>query len=235
MHRGPQHSDYPYHGGSGQVGGYAKEENLGTFPSEIPFGLQFNTCITDFTPENGGTCFRLGSRDLNHHPNWGAYAGPGATQFRAPAGTVILYDSRTWHRTGMNLTDRNRCVLLLGASKAAKPACACMHALRSMLLGLTLSFCRESARMLGSCPCMCVVHRVAILNACIPQYIVPMGDQQDVYKQLASSAHADVLQGLTERERADVVKLMAGNLNPTEAEEMMASAYATEPAQASKL
>lgn len=77
-------------GGTGQVGGYAKDDNLGKFPSEIPFGLQFNTCITDFTPENGGTCFRLGSRDLNHHPNWGAYAGEGASQFRAPAGTVIL-------------------------------------------------------------------------------------------------------------------------------------------------
>ena len=58
---GGWHSDYPYHGGSGQVGGYAKEENLGEFPSEVPFGLQFNTCITEFTPENGGTCFRLGS------------------------------------------------------------------------------------------------------------------------------------------------------------------------------
>ena len=76
------------------MGGYAKDDKLGKFPSEIPFGLQFNTCITDFTPENGGTCFRLGSRDLNHHPNWGAYAGEGASQFRAPAGTVILCASR---------------------------------------------------------------------------------------------------------------------------------------------
>ena len=39
----------------------------------------------------GGTCFRIGSRDLNHHPDWGNYSGPGATQFRAPAGTIILY------------------------------------------------------------------------------------------------------------------------------------------------
>eukprot|EP01051_Picozoa_sp_SAG22_P019016 SAG22_NODE_3379_length_1746_cov_1.474803_2_plen_60_part_00 len=59
--------------------------------------------MTDFTPENGGTCFRLGSRDLNHRPfkEWGGkmgYSGPEATQFRAPAGTVILYDARTWHR-----------------------------------------------------------------------------------------------------------------------------------------
>ncbi len=104
-----------------------------------------------------------------------------------------------------------------------------------MFLGLTFSLCRESACILGACLCVCVAYRVAILNACIPQYIVPMGDQQDIYKQLASGTHAHVLQGLTERERADVVKLMAGNLNPTEAKEMMASAYVQEPAHASKL
>ena len=42
--------DYPYHPGTGRLGGY--QESYGKFPSEIPFGLQFNTCITDFTPEN---------------------------------------------------------------------------------------------------------------------------------------------------------------------------------------
>ena len=47
---GGWHSDYPYHPGTGRLGGY--QESYGKFPSEIPFGLQFNTCITDFTPEN---------------------------------------------------------------------------------------------------------------------------------------------------------------------------------------
>jgi hypothetical protein len=37
-------------------------------------------------------------------------------------------------------------------------------------------------------------------------------------------ARGDVLGGLTERERADVVNLMAGNLNKDEAEKMMAAA-----------
>ena len=26
----------------------------------------------------------------------------------APAGTIVLYDARTWHRAGMNSTDRKR-------------------------------------------------------------------------------------------------------------------------------
>ena len=101
-------------------------------------------CNLRSSAAQGGTCFKLGSRDLNHRPfpDWGSspdrpggggYSGPEATQFRAPAGTVILYDARTWHRTGMNLTDKDR---------------------------------------------------VAILNACIPGWIVPMGDQSDVYTQM---------------------------------------------------
>lgn len=90
-------------------------------------------------PENGGTCFKIGSRDLNHRPHkeWGnGYSGSEATQFRCPMGTVILYDARTWHRSGMNLTDTDR---------------------------------------------------VAILNACIPGWIMPMGDQSDTYTQMVRS------------------------------------------------
>ena len=62
---------------------------------------------------------------------------------------------------------------------------------------------------------------VALLNACIPEYIVPMGDQQEVFKQLTSGSYSDVLNGLTERERDGVVRLMAGNLNKNEANELM--------------
>lgn len=35
------HSDFPYHPGPSRLGGY--QESFGSFPSEIPFGLQFNT------------------------------------------------------------------------------------------------------------------------------------------------------------------------------------------------
>lgn len=108
-----RHSDFPYH--PGKVSSY--QETFGSYPTEIPFGLQFNTCITDFNPENGATCFKLGSRDLNRGPapDWSSphtYAGPEATQFDAPAGTVILYDARVWHRQGMNLTGESRVATL---------------------------------------------------------------------------------------------------------------------------
>ena len=74
---------------------------------------------------------------------------------------------------------------------------------------------------------------VALLNACIPEYIVPMGDQQGIFKQLTSGSYSDVLNGLTERERDGVVRLMAGNLNRNEANELMKVACeAGEPAVA---
>ena len=68
----------------------------------------------------------------------------------------------------------------------------------------------------------------------LDRYIVPMGDQQEIFKQLTSGGFSDVLSGLTERERGDVIRLMAGNLNQVEAGEMMQAAceHADEPAVA---
>lgn len=59
-----------------------------------------------------------------------------------------------------------------------------------------------------------------------------MGDQQEVFKQLTGGSFSNVLHGLTERERGDVTRLMAGNLNKVEADEMMQAACeaADEPA-----
>lgn len=78
----------------------------GLVGGRIPFGVQYNTCITEFSSFNGGTCFKVGSRDLLRPPpfEWGVktvgpvdpYAGEEATQFQCPPDSVILYDSRTW-------------------------------------------------------------------------------------------------------------------------------------------
>ena len=92
---GNWHSDWPYH--PTMAGGYA--DSFGSFPTEIPFGLQFNTCVTSFSNANGATAFRLRSHTLNRGPppEWHApdqYAGGEATQFSCPAGTIILYDAR---------------------------------------------------------------------------------------------------------------------------------------------
>jgi ectoine hydroxylase-related dioxygenase (phytanoyl-CoA dioxygenase family) len=99
-------------------------------PDDVALGVQFNTCIDAFTRHNGGTLFKLGSHRLNIGPprQWnelpgaeeifpggrslaggGAvgramtpYGGADAQTIECPAGSVILYDARTWHRMGEN-------------------------------------------------------------------------------------------------------------------------------------
>ena len=39
--------------------------------------------------------------------------GPEADIIEAPGGSIILYDSRTWHRAGVNRTDQKRAALLM--------------------------------------------------------------------------------------------------------------------------
>ena len=93
-------------------------------------GVQRNLCISEFRKENGATCFKLGSHTLGQGPpkEWGngvthrleayreanglPYNGPEADVIEAPGGSYILYDSRTWHRAGVNRTDRKRAAML---------------------------------------------------------------------------------------------------------------------------
>ena len=84
------------------------------------------SAFSDFTRTNGGTLFKLGSHATAAPPpeEWGIsrhtyrkghrakfglpYSGPESDLIEAPAGTIILYDARTWHRAGMNFTDSKR-------------------------------------------------------------------------------------------------------------------------------
>ena len=118
------HSDYPYHWGI-NVRGRVPE-----LPGEVLLGVQRNVCVSEFTKERGATAFKLGSHALNHGPpeEWGTagmhgrpgyraehglpYNGPEADVVEAPAGSIILYDSRTWHRAGVNRTDHRRAAML---------------------------------------------------------------------------------------------------------------------------
>ena len=64
-------------------------------------------CLDDFTADNGATCFVPGSHRLNRPPRPDDEATP--VPFEAPAGTLIVFDSRIWHRTGFNRTsDQHR-------------------------------------------------------------------------------------------------------------------------------
>ena len=112
------HNDFPYLWGTG--------DRIPVPSGDLVLGMQRNVCVSDFTKENGATLFKLGSHASNAPPpkEWGIsnntyrkghraefglpYAGPDADVIEAPAGTIVLYDARTWHRAGMNQTDSKR-------------------------------------------------------------------------------------------------------------------------------
>ena len=123
------HSDFPYHWGIFAERGTGPEIPTHNFP-ELVMGVQRNLCVSEFRKENGATCFKLGSHILGEGPpdEWGPshiyrqpgyradhglpYNGPDADVVEAPGGSYILYDSRIWHRAGVNRTAFKRAALL---------------------------------------------------------------------------------------------------------------------------
>ena len=123
------HSDFPYHWGIFSTRGIGPEIPRHNFP-ELVMGVQRNLCVSEFRKENGATCFKLGSHVLGEGPpdEWGPghiyrepgyraahglpYNGPEADVVEAPGGSYILYDSRVWHRAGVNRTARKRAAIL---------------------------------------------------------------------------------------------------------------------------
>ena len=112
------HTDFPYLWGTG--------DRIPVPSGDLVLGMQRNVCVSDFTSENGATIFKLGTHVSNEAPpeEWGIsnhtyrrgfratyglpYGGGESDLIEAPAGSIILYDARTWHRAGMNLTNRRR-------------------------------------------------------------------------------------------------------------------------------
>ncbi len=119
------HSDFPYHWGTGHKG------QVPSPSGNTILGVQRNVCISDFSKERGATAFKLGSHELDKPPptEWGSarlharrdyrsknglpYSGTEADVIEAPGGSIILFDSRTWHRAGVNRTDNKRAAMLL--------------------------------------------------------------------------------------------------------------------------
>lgn len=112
------HTDFPYLWGTG--------DRVPVPSGDLVLGMQRNVCVSDFNRENGATMFKLGSHASKLAPpeEWGIsthtyrrghrakfglpYAGPEADLIEAPAGSIVLYDARTWHRAGMNFTTNRR-------------------------------------------------------------------------------------------------------------------------------
>ena len=122
------HSDFPY------LWGIAGSEVGNRIPVHkvdgLVMGVQRNLCVSEFRKENGATCFKLGSHTLGQGPpiEWGngnasrqdgyreskglPYTGPDADVVEAPPGSYIVYDSRIWHRAGVNRTPHKRAAML---------------------------------------------------------------------------------------------------------------------------
>lgn len=108
------HADYPYHPG------VFPDEH---WPADPVLGVQFNICVDPFRKDNGGTQYLPGSHHRLHWPP--AEFNQGGTRLReglhkdvehieAPAGSAVLYDSRTWHRRcdESNISGKDRLAIL---------------------------------------------------------------------------------------------------------------------------
>lgn len=74
---------------------------------QAPQGANAAWCIDDFTADNGATRFVPGSHLLNRLPTDSDRRD--AITLEAPAGSLVVFDSRIWHQTGANrTTDRYR-------------------------------------------------------------------------------------------------------------------------------
>ena len=66
-----------------------------------PQGLNVAWCIDDFTDENGATRIVPGSHKLNRSPTDEDQTAE-TVAIEAPAGSVVVFESRVWHKTGNN-------------------------------------------------------------------------------------------------------------------------------------
>jgi ectoine hydroxylase-related dioxygenase (phytanoyl-CoA dioxygenase family) len=71
------------------------------WPAE-PQGLNVAWCLDDFTEANGATCFAPQSHRLNRTP-WPDESAA-VDPIEAPAGSIVVFESRVWRRTGHNRT-----------------------------------------------------------------------------------------------------------------------------------
>ncbi len=78
--------------------------------------------IDDFTHENGATRLVPGSHRKRRKPTWVNEVMEDEISLEAPAGSLAIWSSNTWHRAGANTTDRcRRAVLGYYARSWVKP------------------------------------------------------------------------------------------------------------------
>ena len=76
--------------------------------SSEPQGMNVAWCLDDFTEANGATRFAPGSHRRNRAPT-ADEAEVATIPIEAPAGSIAIFESRAWHKTGHNRTaDQHR-------------------------------------------------------------------------------------------------------------------------------
>jgi ectoine hydroxylase-related dioxygenase (phytanoyl-CoA dioxygenase family) len=75
------------------------------WPAE-PQGANAAWCVDDFTADNGATCFVPGSHLWHRPPALDEQVT--AVPMEAPAGSLVVFESRLWHRAGRNGTSDQR-------------------------------------------------------------------------------------------------------------------------------
>ena len=66
----------------------------------MPLGINFGWCLDDFTPEKGSTRIVPRSHLRNRLPRAEDLADLEFVQVQAPAGSLLIFESRLWHQTG---------------------------------------------------------------------------------------------------------------------------------------
>ncbi|MAV38130.1 MAG: hypothetical protein CMJ59_22050 [Planctomycetaceae bacterium] len=88
---------------------------LGQLPEplpDIPLTVQNAWMLDDFTLDNGATQVVPGSHRSRRKPPWSDTDLEGQITLTAPAGSVAIWLSNTWHRSGPNRTDQPRRAVL---------------------------------------------------------------------------------------------------------------------------
>ncbi|POS75828.1 phytanoyl-CoA dioxygenase, partial [Diaporthe helianthi] len=95
------------------TGIYMHRDQMGLTPETIDHAYLLNAIwyLVDVTEERGATRVYPGSHNQNVSPPNFTHKG-GSIPATAPAGSVLLLDSRTWHSTGVNTEGSTRPVIL---------------------------------------------------------------------------------------------------------------------------
>jgi ectoine hydroxylase-related dioxygenase (phytanoyl-CoA dioxygenase family) len=84
-----------------------RDLNYQHWVSTSPLAVSFLVCLEDFNKDTGGTVFLLASHKFAQFPSTNLVGCSEAT-VEAPSGSVLIFDSMTFHRASVNMSNRIR-------------------------------------------------------------------------------------------------------------------------------